>query len=159
LSLPSGSGRVYLSCTTTAPSATCAVNSGDPLDQYTVDFSNSVSGTATVNVTTAANPAGLIKPTGFDRRPLRGGLSTLSLGGFVFALLISMPAKWNRSLRRTLEGTGLTLILLLATGCGGGSSGSGGMASGNYTVTVNAYTVSNTSGNPDSTVTLNLMLD
>jgi beta-glucanase (GH16 family) len=54
LSSTSGSGRVYLSCTTTAPKAACAVNSADPLDQYTVDFSNSATGMASVNVTTTA---------------------------------------------------------------------------------------------------------
>src|SRR5258706_516383 len=39
MSSTSGTGRVYLSCTTTAPKATCSINSGDPLNQYTVDFS------------------------------------------------------------------------------------------------------------------------
>jgi beta-glucanase (GH16 family) len=162
LTSTSGTGRVYLSCTTTAPNATCAINSGDPMDQYTVDFSNSASGTATVNVTTTANSAGLPKPRGFDRRGLRAGLLTLILCGFVFVVLIFIPAKWNRSLRRALGGTGLALFLLLATECGGGgggSSGNGGMAPGNYAVTVNAYTVSNTSGNPDSTVTIALTVN
>lgn len=162
LTSTSGSGRVYLSCTTTAPNATCAINSGDSLDQYTVDFSNSTSGTATVNVTTAASSAGQIKPAGFNRRPLRAGLMALILGGFGFVGLIFIPAKWNRSLRRTLAGAGVTLVLLLGTGCGGGGSGSsggGGTTSNSYTITVNAYTVSNTSGNPDSTVMLNLTIN
>lgn len=161
LSSTSGSGRVYLSCTTTAPNATCAINSDDPLDQYTVDFSNSASGSAMVNVTTAANSAGFVQPTGFDRRTLRAGLSSLILCGFVFVGLIFIPAKWNRSLRRTLGSAGLTLLLLFATACGGGGSGSSGsgMTASNYIVTVNAYTVSNTSGNPDSTVTFNLTIN
>jgi hypothetical protein len=160
LTSTSGTGRVYLSCTTTAPNATCAINSGDPLDQYTVDFSNSASGTATVNVTTTANSAALLKPRGFDRPGLRTGLLTLILCGFVFVVLIFIPAKWNRSLRRALGGTGLAILLLLATECGGsGSSGNGGMAPGNYAVTVNAYTVSNTSGNPDSTATIALTVN
>jgi hypothetical protein len=126
-----------------------------------VDFSNSASGSAMVNVTTAANSAGFVQPTGFDRRTLRAGLSSLILCGFVFVGLIFIPAKWNRSLRRTLGSAGLTLLLLFATACGGGGSGSSGsgMTASNYIVTVNAYTVSNTSGNPDSTVTFNLTIN
>jgi hypothetical protein len=153
----SGSGRVYLSCTATAPGASCAINSGDPLDQYTVDFSNSASGTATVTVTTAASTARLVKPTGFDRRTLRAGLFALILIGFILVVLVFIPAKWNRSLRRAL-GAGLIVLFLLATGCGGGGSSSsgtgGGVTPSSYTVTVNAYTVSNTSGNPDSTANI-----
>jgi hypothetical protein len=52
-------------------------------------------------------------------------------------------------------------------GCGGGSSSAGGGGSGgnngtvpgNYSVTVNAYTVSNASGNPDSTTSISLTVN
>ena len=55
-----GTGRVYLSCSTNAPKASCSIASTDSLNPYTVDFSNSAAGSATVSVTTTANPAGLI---------------------------------------------------------------------------------------------------
>ena len=51
----SGTGRVAFSCNTTAPKASCLVTSSDPINKYTVDFSNSGSAAATVTVTTTAN--------------------------------------------------------------------------------------------------------
>jgi hypothetical protein len=166
LSSTSGTGRVYLSCTTTAPKATCAINSGDPMDQYTVDFSNSASGTATVNVTTTANTAGLLKPNlRLNNRAFLA--STFAFVGFIFVGLLFIPANWNRNLRRGLGGAAFMLVLIMHPGCGGSSNSGGGTgtapgngtAPGSYTVTVSSYTVSNTSGNPDSTVTFNLTVN
>ena len=164
LNSTSGTGRVYLSCTTTAPKASCSINSGDALNQYTVDFSKSASGTAVVNVTTSANMAGLLHtPTsGFNNHTFLANM--LPLTGFVFAGLIFVPTKWNRNLRRSLGGAGLMLALVVP-GCGGGNStssstgGGNGTGSGNYTVTVNAYTVSNTNGNPDSQANIPLIIN
>jgi hypothetical protein len=59
LNSTSGAGRVYLSCVTTSPSATCAINSGDTLNQHTVDFSKHASGTVALNVTTSPSTAGV----------------------------------------------------------------------------------------------------
>ncbi len=166
MSSTSGTGRVYLSCTTTAPKATCSINSGDPLNQYTVDFSKSASGTATVNVTTTANTAGLARPSReLNKRAVFA--SIFGVLGFVFVGTLLMPASWSRSLRRGLGGTALMLALLMHTGCGGGgsSNGGGGGSGGNgttpgsYSITVNAYTVSNVSGNPDSTANVVLTVN
>ena len=97
LNSTNGTGRVYLSCTTTAPQATCAITSGDVLSTYTVDFSKTGRGLATVKLTTVADTPGL--PEG----------------------------------------------------------GSGKRTSpGNYAVTVSSYTVSNTSGSPDSVLSIPL---
>jgi len=53
-----GTGRMAFSCSTTAPKATCLVTTtSDPLDKYTLDFSNSSTGAAKVTVTTTANSA------------------------------------------------------------------------------------------------------
>jgi hypothetical protein len=97
LNSTNGSGRVYLSCTTTAPKATCSINSGDVLNTYTVDFSKTGRGSATVNLTTISNAPGVPK----------------------------------------------------------GRSGKG-TSPGNYAVTVSSYTVSNTSGTPDSVLSIPL---
>jgi beta-glucanase (GH16 family) len=162
LNSTSGTGRVYLSCTTTAPNSSCSINSGDALNQYTVDFSNSASGTATVNVTATARAATWPNPSRFDSRPFLS--NALPLLGLAFACLVFLPARWNRNLRHSLGGAGLMLALLVP-GCGGGNSSSSNSASGtgtlpaNYTVTVNAYTVSNTSGSPDSTVNIPLTVN
>jgi beta-glucanase (GH16 family) len=50
-----GSGRVTFSCSTNAPKASCVVTSSDSVNNHTVDFSNSSTGSATVTVTTTAN--------------------------------------------------------------------------------------------------------
>ena len=153
-----GSGRVYLSCTTTAPKAACSINSADSLNQYTVDFSKSASGSATLNLTTTANLAtsSAVTPR-IDNRIFLA--SSLALFAFIL-----VPTKWNRGLRRTLGGAGLMLALLVP-GCGGSHNPSTSVATGNgtppgnYTITVNAYTVSNTSGNPDSVVNIPLTVN
>jgi beta-glucanase (GH16 family) len=50
-----GSGRAAFSCSTNAPKASCLVTSSDPVNGYTVDFSNSSAASPTVTVTTTAN--------------------------------------------------------------------------------------------------------
>ncbi len=55
LTNPQGTGRIAFSCSTTAPKASCLVTSSDPVNQYTVDLSNSSSAIVTVTVTTTAN--------------------------------------------------------------------------------------------------------
>jgi hypothetical protein len=165
LASTSGAGRVYLSCTTTAPKASCSINSADPLNPYTVDFSNTASASATVNVTTTTNSAGLLAPNrGLNKRAWFAG--TFEIFGFLFVGVILLPAKWGRRVQRTLGGAGLMLVLLMHPGCGGGGGanpGGGGGGNGtppnNYTVTVNAYTVSNSSGSPDSTATIALTVN
>jgi hypothetical protein len=167
LTSTSGTGRVYLSCTTTAPKSTCSINSGDALNQYTVDFSKTGSGTATVNVMTTPNTAELLKPNP-DSNKRAFLASTLAVFGFAVCGFVFLPTKCGRNLRRGLGGAGLMLALVMHPGCGGGSSsggggggggGSNGTTPGNYSVTVNAYTVSNTNGNPDSTVGFNLTVN
>jgi beta-glucanase (GH16 family) len=104
LNSTNGMGRVYLSCTTTAPQATCSINSGDVLNTYTVDFSQTGRGSATVKLTTiASTPA---NAPGLPKGGRRNGTSP-----------------------------------------------------GNYAVTVSSYTVSNTSGNPDSVLSIPLMVN
>jgi beta-glucanase (GH16 family) len=158
LSSTSGTGRVYLSCTTTAPKAACSINSGETLNQYTVDFSKSASGAATVNVTTTSNTAGSnVLTHGFDNRIFLA--SALAL----FAAVL-VPTTRTRKLRRSLGGAGL-MFALLVPGCGSGHGnspspvGGNGTPPGNYSVTVNAYTVGNTSGNPDSLVSIPLTVN
>ncbi len=94
-----GSGRVYLTCSTNAPSSTCAVHSNDALNPHTIDFSHTASATANITVTSSANASG----AGSDGNGMR----------------TATPA-------------------------------------GNYSVTVSAFTVSNKSGNADSTVSVPL---
>ena len=52
-----GTGRVFLSCTTTAPKAICEVNTSDALNPRTLDFSNSDKGMAKITVSTSGETA------------------------------------------------------------------------------------------------------
>lgn len=157
VNLGSGSdiGRVYLSCSTTAPKASCAITSNDPLDIYTVDFSKSLSPTATVAVTTTANT---VQASLFGGGPW-GVIMPASLLVILFSLRIP-------SLRRRLSvALGcVVLATLIAPSCGGSGSGGtghtgGGTPPGNYTITVSAYTISNTGGAPDATVNIPLTVN
>lgn len=158
LNSTSGTGRVYLSCSTNAPKATCTVNSADPLDQYTVAFSSASNATATVNVITTANTndSAALGAIG------RGIWPTIGISVFVLAPLTFAP---RRKYSLALAGTLFMLTLLL--GCGGSSStqtsGGGGTpngtAPGNYLVTVNAYTVSNTTGTADAVLNIPLTVN
>jgi beta-glucanase (GH16 family) len=53
------SGRVFLSCTTDAPQATCAITTTDALNAHTLDFVTASSGTLTVSVSTKPNADGV----------------------------------------------------------------------------------------------------
>lgn len=156
LNSTAGSGRVYLTCATNAPKATCSVGSNDALNPYTVDFSQSATGTATVTVTTVANTA-----TANNITTALGGRTWLLLPGIVIAGLCLLPV--GAPQRRLTFKAGFFLLLLLAPGCGTGSAtNNGGGGSGNgtppgtYSVTVSAYTVSNSNGSADSTVSIPL---
>jgi hypothetical protein len=157
LNSTAGSGRVYLSCTTTAPKATCSVASSDSLNPYTVDFSNSATGSATVSVTTTANTAGLLGVPKSDFKVATALAATL----FIFGLVLA-PRGSIRRFRQRIAGAGLLCVLMVFPNCGGTSGGGGvggGTTPGSYNITVNAYTVSNTSGNPDSTANISLKVN
>jgi hypothetical protein len=79
--------------------------------------------------------------------------------------LVLLPAGAMRKLRRGIAGTGLLCVLMMFPNCGGtsggggGGGGGGGTTPGSYSITVNAYTVSNTSGTPDSTGNISLKVN
>lgn len=159
LNSTSGTGRVYLSCSTNAPKANCTINSSDALDQYTVDFSSISSATASVSVSTTANTS--------DRAAfgLVGGSAWPMTGVLPLALaLLSLSARRKYALRSF----GIAVALALLVACGGSnntqtSGGSGGTPNGtppgNYSITVNAYTVSNTTGTADAVLNIPLTVN
>lgn len=156
LSSTAGGGRVYLACTTAAPKASCSINSSDTLNPYTVDFSTAASGTAVVSVSTTPNTSALLKASTPGSRHW-----AVLIGAFLVGLTLLMPGR-----RRGAAMVGLFLFFALFPSCGGSNSGGGGGGGGGngtppgpYTVTVKAYTVSNGTGNPDSTATINLTVN
>ena len=154
-----GTGRVTFSCTTNAPKASCVVTSTDPLNIHTVDFTGTTTASATVTVTTTyyAQAAGML---------VRGKWSLAS--GTALALMLFVLLRNGRQIRRGLAVTSLALIIAVLPSCGGGYGGGGGggggggngTPKGNYTITVNAYTVSSSdAAAPDATTTFNLTVN
>ena len=159
-----GTGRVTFSCTTNAPKASCVVTSTDPVNVHTVDFSGTTTASATVTVTTtyysaAAGMMGLGK--------LVPGRWRLASGtALALALMLLVLLRNGREIRRSIALASLALIIAVLPSCGGGYGGGGGggggngTPKGNYTVTVNAYTVSSSDASaPDATTTFNLTVN
>lgn len=150
-----GTGRVYLACTTTAPLASCSVTSSDTLNAHTVDFSKSASASATVALMTTANVGVLPLPFSVDWRT---GLRIASLG--LLAVLLAMAYLRQRGWRvqpELLLKTTVLLLMAFLVSCGGGHATqppNGGTPPGNYTITVNAYTVTGNGTTPDATVNI-----
>jgi beta-glucanase (GH16 family) len=146
-----GSGRVYFACSTTAPKASCAFSTDDLLDAYTADFSTVGTHTATLSVSTTANTAAHAK----------AGIAFADITIFVIALLGMILPRSRRGLLPLL--TMLCLLLLAScggsgssgtSGGGGGGGSSNGTPPGQYTVTLSAYTISNTGSAPDAVLSI-----
>jgi hypothetical protein len=133
-----GTGRTAFSCATTAPKASCLVTTGDAVNHNTADFSSTSSATATVTVMTTGNTAA----AGI------AAVSWMSIAGGIVLVIVLLPAGCHaKQIRFVLVGALVVAISAWpASGRGSGSAaaegGSNGTAAGNYTVTVNAYSVS-----------------
>jgi beta-glucanase (GH16 family) len=155
-----GSGRIFLSCSTDAPNASCSVNTNDALNGSTLDFSSASTGSATVTLATAAN-AGAIpwrllsgRVRGFPVFVVPACLALLCA-----TLLLGVSAR-----RRRWQFAGLLILASAAVllGCAGGSSAaptSSGTPPGNYSITVSAYTVSGTGATPDATARISVTVN
>jgi beta-glucanase (GH16 family) len=158
----SGTGRVYLTCSTNAPKSTCAISTTDSLNPLTVDFSSSSTATAKVVVATTANA--LLPPNAFRLSPIDAArIAIFALMALLFAL---MAIKLGRKMLRPAPavGIGLLVVAFILLGCGGGNSTAppppgNGTTPGSYTITVEAYTVSGDGTNPDATVTIPLTVN
>lgn len=152
-----GTGRTAFSCATSAPKASCLVTTADAINQYTADFSSTSSVTATVTVKTTANTAA-------------AGISSASRmgawAGIIFVFILLTVRRHGKQVKLALLGS-LVVAISAWPACGGGSSGGGGgggpangTTPGNYTVTVNAYSVSSLdAANPSAKITFNLTVD
>jgi beta-glucanase (GH16 family) len=156
-----GSGFAYFSCATNAPKATCAIATNDPLNPYVVNASTAE--TVSVMVTTTANS--ILPPFSWNRE-IRMWRPFATAG----LLLLTMVALFSRLRIRTWRYAlplvaGLMVLGAVIAGCGGGSVNSvttppnnNGTPPGAYTVTVYAFTESNTSdgsnGNADASVSI-----
>jgi len=168
--LTSGTGFVYLSCSTTAPKASCSVATNDPVSPFVVNSSPAgAAETATVTVTTTANS--LLPPSLFDPRRLLWFPVVI-----IAALLLFVVTTLARYLRRRVSSlvfatAGLLILAgMTIASCGGSGSMSpppppppNGTTPGSYTVTVYAFTESNvsdgTNGHADANVPITLTVN
>ena len=165
-----GTGFVYLSCTTTAPKASCAVTTNDPLNTHVVNSSPAgAAETAMVTVTTTANS--IVPPSLFDpRRLLRFPVVIIAV---VLLLVVATLAPRLRKRASSLVFATAALLILAGmtiASCGGGGNSvapppppPNGTTPGSYTVTVYAFTESNvsdgTNGNADASVPITLTVN
>lgn len=156
-----GSGRVYLTCATTAPQATCQVSTNDTLNRYTLDFTNATSGMVTVTATTTASA--MVLPANWPWKP-QNWLKLAAI--FTVEVVLGLMLGLLHRTRWVLAGATAFLVLVaMLLGCSGGSSTAArtplatGTAAGSYTINVNAYTVSGSGASPDATVTIPLTVN
>ena len=151
-----GSGRVYLTCSTNASKATCQVSTNDALDGYTADFTTASSVSATVSVITTAN-SGTV-PTTWRWGMQNWGAVAASVLGMALCFVALRVTK--RRVRWASAPTCVVVVLAaILLGCSGSSTASqpppgNGTTPGSYAITVNAYTVSGNGANPDASVTI-----
>jgi hypothetical protein len=161
-----GSGRVYLSCSTTAPKAACSIATSDPLNSNVIDFTSSSTASATVTVATTANS--MLPWFFFSPWLLSPLLSTIA--AFFLLLFLALALRAQSRVRRHACGMATVLILVgvAIAGCGGNSvttipPNNNGTPPGPYTVTVYAFTESNvsdgTNANADASVPIPLMVN
>jgi beta-glucanase (GH16 family) len=148
--LTSGTGYAYFSCSTNAPKATCAITTTDSLNKYVVSAGTAES--VTVAATTTANTtASNSNPPLFLNAKRRIWLP-LAMFGFLASVVLA-PVARRRKRARLYSCTLIAALILTvsAWSCGGGSSTTtvpppnNGTPPGSYTVTVYAFTETNSS--------------
>jgi beta-glucanase (GH16 family) len=162
--IAAGTGFVYFTCSTDAPKASCAISTTDSLNAHVVGSSGAENVTATV--TTTANA--MVVPLGY-RPPVRLWVPVV-LAGLLAALLGALAGRLRMRASRYRRAFALGWICLGAalSGCGGGSTAVPppnftGTPPGAYTVTVYAFTETNTtdgtSAGADAHVAIPLAVD
>lgn len=158
LTAVSGSGRMYLNCSTTAPNMKCSVNTGYTLNSSVADFTATNSATATVTV--SASSSSMLPTLRFGPKTrfwtLRV-LLTLLMGVLLFR---AARARGRQRWAKGMALAGLLLAGVVMVSCGGG--GSSPPPANNpptpYSATLNAYTVSGTGQAPDASVDIELLV-
>lgn len=144
--LSAGTGYVYFSCSTNAPTSSCSIATNDSLNGHVVNSSGSE--TVTVSVSTTANA--IVHPHRFDPRPWLPGIVVAEFLAFsIFA--VALRRRISSASRVWAMVAFVFLAAVTIAGCGGGSGSlttppsNSGTTPGNYSVTVYAFTESNTS--------------
>src|SRR6266852_6358780 len=156
-----GSGRAYLSCSTTAPKAACSIATGNPLNSNVIDFTSSTTASATVTVATTANS---MLPRFFFRPWLLSRLLS-TIAAFLLLFFLALLLRTQGRVWCHVCGTALVLILVgvAIAGCGSNSVtpipfGNNGTPPGSYVVTVYAFTETNTSDGTNANADANVAI-
>jgi len=159
--LASGTGYVYFSCSTNAPKAGCAITTSDPLNSYVVNSSAGAAETVTVTVMTTTNAAASnwFTPT-FLFNPKTQLWLPIAIAGFLASMILA-HAQRRRGRVWLFDCALIAGLILMGAGtpsCGGGNGGgntmtppgNNGTPPGSYSVTVYAFTESNSSNGSNS---------
>ena len=173
-SLASGTGYVYFSCSTSAPKSSCVIATTDPLNTYVINSNAPAPENLTVTVRTTANvgAAGLI-PLNYFFHPGSRIWLPIAITGFLASFILAHSRRRQRQawLYDCILIAGLFLMGAGTPSCGGGGGSStpvsptsnNGTAPGSYSVTVYAFTDSNTSNgsnsSADASVAIPLMVN
>jgi beta-glucanase (GH16 family) len=161
--LTSGTGFVFFSCSTNAPKASCSVGTSDPVSPFVVNSSPSGGAeTVTVTVTTTANA---IMPPSFFNPRVRFRAPVVIAELMVLVVAFFLVLRKRGRVWRQLCGVAAVLILVVVAvaGCGGGSTvtpppPNNGTPPGSYTVTVYAFTESNTGDGTNASADANVVI-
>ncbi len=150
---PSGTGYSFFTCSTTAPDASCGVTTDDALNHH---VANGTTDTVTVTFNSTARSW---LPYMFNPRRWSPRMQIAIPALLACMLVLLLLRRARTGLRYGLAIGSLVLMGAIIASCGGnggGGGGGGGTTAGPYTITLNAFTESNTSGTPDATATINV---
>lgn len=165
--LTAGTGYVYFSCSTNAPKASCAVSTNDPLNTSVTNSNASPAESVTVKVDTTANSdSGNVAPPIFFGAPRLRNSLTAAIAALLLLGVFLSAARARRALPvyTAVLLAGLILIGSATLSCGGGGGSTqtpppnNGTPPGSYTVTLYAFTESNTSNGSNSNADANVAI-
>lgn len=145
----------YINCSTNAPAASCSISTDNTLNHFVIDFGGNI--TVTFKSTARGWLPFLLNPSRWKPR-IQVVIPVFLI--YALFLLLVRRRRIGRGLAYGLAVGSLALVGTIVSGCGGGSGGSGGgTTAGSYTMTVGAFTESNTTGTPDATATVKVTVN
>jgi beta-glucanase (GH16 family) len=159
--LAAGTGYAYFTCDTTAPKASCSINTDDPLNHFVVNSDAGTRESVSVAVATASNAE--VPPVFFTRTPRRPFWLIAGLATLLAFIIFNLKRLGGPTFRHAMSLGAVVLGMALIIGCslryvGGGSGGNSGTTPGQYTVTVYAFTESNTTNGANANADANVAI-
>jgi len=155
---PTGTGYLYLTCTTNAPKASCALTT-NTTNSHVFNLGAAGSLTVTANTTSNAWLPRLLDPRMWNR-PVQIGVPALLT--FLILLLSLRRARVSPGFGYGLALGSLVLVAVAIAGCNSGGTsggGGGGTTPGLWSITLNAFDEGNTTGVADATTNIALTVN